>query len=284
MPFNMSEWRAKNADRLREQGKAHWAANRIAILAQVKLRRLQDPAWAELCRQRNRIYQEPKKAANAQATADRKYFARIVLLMRDRMRLGANRSGAMPPRLSCQSGVYLIVGPNGRRYVGSALNISKRCCDHWKSLTEGHHHSVLLQRAWNKHGGARFLFSVLMLVEDKTQLVPTEQYWIDYFGSADAKRGYNVAPKAGSQLGVIHSAEARERTAAGLRGRKLSDERKAKNGEWWRGLCDVDRAAIKDKRSKSLKLAHAARSPERKAAINKKIAAAHIAFHESRRV
>lgn len=81
-------------------------------------------------------------------------------------------------------------------------------------------------------------------------LIQREQYWIDFY---DAKAsGYNIAPKAGSQLGFRHSeeskrkmsvaqagkkrsAEAIEKTAAALRGRPKSKEHAAKVGAAQKG-------------------------------------------------
>ena len=49
------------------------------------------------------------------------------------------------------SGVYQILNvTTNKRYIGSSKNIVKRLKDHIKSLHSGKHHSILLQRAWNK--------------------------------------------------------------------------------------------------------------------------------------
>lgn len=41
---------------------------------------------------------------------------------------------------------------NGKSYVGSSANINKRKQEHLKGLTSNNHHSIKLQRAWNKYG------------------------------------------------------------------------------------------------------------------------------------
>lgn len=49
------------------------------------------------------------------------------------------------------SGIYQIINlVNGKCYVGSAVNIKKRCYYHLRSCRLNKHHSKKLQRAWNK--------------------------------------------------------------------------------------------------------------------------------------
>lgn len=100
------------------------------------------------------------------------------------------------------SGIYKILNKgNGKAYVGSAVNLRNRCKQHCRHLASGAHHSIKLQRAWDKYGEYSFTFIVLELVPDKTVLIKREQFWIDRlmaFGDA----GYNCAPSAGSNLGI----------------------------------------------------------------------------------
>jgi group I intron endonuclease len=104
------------------------------------------------------------------------------------------------------SGVYQIRNMvNGRLYVGSAVRIWSRWTIHRRQLNRGTHHSVVLQRAWNKYGEDSFDFSVLEFC-DSDRLIEVEQSFIDGL-SPD----YNIAPRAGSQLGYKHSEEARRR-------------------------------------------------------------------------
>jgi group I intron endonuclease len=110
-------------------------------------------------------------------------------------------------------GIYQIVNlANGKRYVGSAVNLRNRRKEHLSKLRRGIHHSAKLQNAWNKYGEASFQFEVLAIVADKSDLLAFEQRFID---NADCVvNGYNVAPKAGSTLGHKLSEETRRKMRA----------------------------------------------------------------------
>lgn len=58
--------------------------------------------------------------------------------------------------------VYQILNiVNNKCYVGSSTNYSKRKSRHIAGLKSGRHHSIKLQRAWDKYGGDNFRFIVL---------------------------------------------------------------------------------------------------------------------------
>lgn len=99
------------------------------------------------------------------------------------------------------SGVYMIKNIiNGKVYIGSASNLIIRLSHHLHDLKNNKHHSLHLQRAWNKNDNY-FIFGVLEFIEDKTLLVSTEQKYIDLYKSYDDSLGYNICPIAGSSLG-----------------------------------------------------------------------------------
>lgn len=161
-------------------------------------------------------------------------------------------------------GIYAITNTkNGKRYIGSAVNIEKRWNEHRNALRRGHHHSGHLQAAWNKYGERVFVFGVVTAC-DSDQLVTQEQFWIDAFQTADGKHGYNIAPKAGSSLGIKRTAETRAKVSAALRNRVDSDETKAKKSASRRGL--KHSAETRAKMSLSSRRANA--RPEVKAKIS----------------
>ena len=128
------------------------------------------------------------------------------------------------------SGIYQIYNlVNGKIYVGSAASLYARHKGHLSQLRKKRHHSVLLQRACNKHGEGNFVFELLELVGNKNNLIAREQYWIDLL-----KPEYNICPKAGNSLGrkcspeQIYNMSLRMRGTKNCLGRKLSDETKAK--------------------------------------------------------
>jgi group I intron endonuclease len=102
--------------------------------------------------------------------------------------------------------VYLIVNLiNGHAYVGSTARYGRRVAVHKANLKAGKHSSSYLQRAYNKHGSEAFAFVVLERV-DTADLTAREAFWMERL-----KPEYNLAPVAGSCLGVKHTAEARRR-------------------------------------------------------------------------
>jgi group I intron endonuclease len=145
-------------------------------------------------------------------------------------------------------GVYCIRNTsNGRLYVGSSSDVGRRLYVHRRLLNAGDHHSVALQRAWDKYGAAAFEFSILCEVAAGTDLLKVEQEHIDKHGAAGAG-GYNMCPAAGSREGskqpegfaglmaAIHrgkpkSAETRARMSAAAKGRVKSHEHCAKLAE-----------------------------------------------------
>lgn len=100
-----------------------------------------------------------------------------------------------------KSGIYTITSPSGRCYVGSAVNFAQRWKAHRHLLRQGKHHSIALQRAFDKYGEAHLLFAKL-LVCAKADLLFYEQRCIDAFGPRNL---YNRSPVAGSRLGLKQS-------------------------------------------------------------------------------
>lgn len=129
--------------------------------------------------------------------------------------------------LSC-SGIYEIKNlHNGKIYIGSAVNLRSRFNLHKTNLKAGKHHSIKLQRAWDKYGEGGFIFTVLAEINDKTLLIQEEQKWLDLkqpFGVF----GYNTAKTAGSILGTKRSQETVDKLRIASSGRKHSDATKLK--------------------------------------------------------
>jgi group I intron endonuclease len=59
------------------------------------------------------------------------------------------------------SGIYAIISPSGKQYIGSSNHIDRRWRAHRSLLRRGTHHSPALQRAWDKYGEAAITFSVV---------------------------------------------------------------------------------------------------------------------------
>lgn len=135
------------------------------------------------------------------------------------------------------SGIYSITNTvNGKRYVGSAVNLRCRWNQHRSDLSLRRHKSPKLQAAWNKYGSVSFEFAVIELVENKALLITREQAWIDALGVVAS--GYNTRPVANSQLGLKHTDATRAKMTAIRRlrpGKPCSEETKKKIGDAQRG-------------------------------------------------
>lgn len=130
----------------------------------------------------------------------------------------------MADAILAQSGIYAITNTvNGKRYIGSAVDVARRWRAHKYRLNRGDHHSIKLQNSWSKHGQEAFLFEVVEVVGDMDTLIAREQDWINESDSAGS-RGYNICATAGSRLGVPHSDQARAKIARTWKGKKHSAE------------------------------------------------------------
>ena len=114
---------------------------------------------------------------------------------------------------TCNSGIYQIKNTiNGKVYIGSTFNYIKRIREHKWLLSKNIHHSVKLQRAWNKHGKEAFEFSIIEYVVNQEDLVIREQHWIDILNSFSI--GYNTRPVAENNKGFLHTEETRAKMSA----------------------------------------------------------------------
>lgn len=88
------------------------------------------------------------------------------------------------------SGIYSIeCTVNKKHYVGSSNNIIKRLSRHKSDLEKLKHHSIKLQRAYNKYGKENFIFHLVETCKE-SELLERENYWIKYLNSVN--NGYNI--------------------------------------------------------------------------------------------
>ena len=162
-----------------------------------------------------------------------------------------------------KSGIYCIHNRvTDKVYVGSASQLRMRCRTHVFHLKRGHHHSIKLQRSWNKHGEEAFIFVVLEHCPVE-KLVEREQYFIDSMNAC--KNGYNIQPKAMSTQGLIKSPETIEKTRQGLiklyRDFPELKERMSVRSTAWMAV-----PGNKEKLGAAIKDAYARRTPEQREA------------------
>lgn len=111
------------------------------------------------------------------------------------------------------AGIYYIQNNvNGKRYIGSSVDVYRRIKCHLNNLRKGVHVNVHLSRAWSNVGETSFETGICEIVSDITKLIEREQCWID------AEGYYNLAPTAGSTLGFKQDEEFKARQSARLMG------------------------------------------------------------------
>lgn len=89
------------------------------------------------------------------------------------------------------SGIYIIKNIiNDNFYLGSSNNFNKRKSEHIRKLRKNKHHSIYLQRAWNKYTESNFIFEIFFYCE-LTSARFFEQYFLDLLNPV-----YNMAKNA----------------------------------------------------------------------------------------
>lgn len=122
------------------------------------------------------------------------------------------------------TGIYQIVNlVNGKRYIGSSVDIKNRLNEHNRRLNKNCHHCDYLQRSYNRHGKDNFKFEILLYCS-REDLLFYEQRTIDAYNFEDEL--YNLAPKAGNTVGVRRRPESIAKQKKAMKGRKFSEEHK----------------------------------------------------------
>lgn len=114
---------------------------------------------------------------------------------------------------------------NGKRYIGSTQEETKRRGAHFNGLRRGVHANRHLQNAWYKYGAGAFAFTVLERVQASADLLVAEQRHIDAYPRTGL---FNQRHKAESNHGISHTAATRRKIAATLAGRVFTPEHREK--------------------------------------------------------
>lgn len=101
-----------------------------------------------------------------------------------------------------QSGIYAIIGPNGKYYIGQSVSLRMRWYHHRYRLRKQTHTCRHLQAAYNKYGEANFKFEILEKCSVEL-LTVREQYHMDL----RIGKLYNTAPAASTNAGIKRSQE-----------------------------------------------------------------------------
>ena len=83
---------------------------------------------------------------------------------------------------------------NNKIYIGSTNNLERRWENHIYQLKNNIHHSIKLQKAWNKYGEDNFEFSIIeeFNSDNEDDKYIKEQYYLDLYESYTDK-GYNMS-------------------------------------------------------------------------------------------
>jgi group I intron endonuclease len=139
-------------------------------------------------------------------------------------------------------GIYEIVAPSGRKYIGQSSNIRKRWNEHRRDLNAGRHHCAGLQNAWDKYGASAFLFCKIAFVPvSDLNMREQEQFdshsWTMLYNSATCAeapaRGRICSPEQRRKMSLSHmgqkcpkSPEQRAKLSVALMGRPLDARRR----------------------------------------------------------
>ena len=136
-----------------------------------------------------------------------------------------------------ETGIYHIKNSvTGKYYIGSSIELSKRMGRHLWGLRKGIHHSLKLQRSFDKHGEVAFEFKILLVCEAKD----VEMFETRAIHAYDSyQNGYNVAPEAkgGFMRGRKWPEGTKEARVEAMKGRTMSENNRAdqsvrKKAEW----------------------------------------------------
>jgi len=151
-------------------------------------------------------------------------------------------------------GVYKITNLiNNKCYIGSSINVKGRICAHKNDLKTNKHHSIKLQRAYDKYGIENFKYEIIEECEIENIII-REQYYIDFLDCC--KNGYNVLPNAGNNLGMRHSDKTKEilrQKSMGNKshfGIKQSDDTKKRISEKLKGIPLSEQTKLKMSKSR----------------------------------
>lgn len=92
------------------------------------------------------------------------------------------------------SGVYMIRNlMTNQKYIGSAINVRKRCRSHKRELIKNIHGNSELQDNWDKYSPKDFKFELIQNCPEE-KLREREQYYINFYKTSNIELGFNIYP------------------------------------------------------------------------------------------
>lgn len=106
-------------------------------------------------------------------------------------------------------GIYQIVNrQNNKIYIGGTLDLRERLANHISELRNNRHHSIYLQRAFNKYGIDSFYFEILELCEPDWNIIEKlEQGYFEKYRETFVKNTYNILNISNRGFSKNHSEE-----------------------------------------------------------------------------
>lgn len=121
--------------------------------------------------------------------------------------------------MSC--GIYKITNPSGKMYIGRSVNVEKRWRDYLKLRCK---EQALIYNSLTKYGVENHTFEIIELC-DEDALNDREIYYITLFDTLNKNIGLNL--REGGGHGKF-SEESKKKMGSWQRGRKFTEEHKAK--------------------------------------------------------
>lgn len=108
-------------------------------------------------------------------------------------------------------GIYSITNvKNGKKYIGSTQSSFKtRVIQHLSKLNTGKHHCPHLQAAWGLYGSYSFVFSIEEVLDDMSQLLNREKFYLEKYDCCNS--GYNANPNP--NLSPMFNQNSREKSS-----------------------------------------------------------------------
>lgn len=128
-------------------------------------------------------------------------------------------------RVAC---VYTITNTvNGKIYVGYTVDFYMRRYQHFSELRRGKHGNERLQNSVNKYGLESFIMEILW--ECEINELPTQEHlWCTLLNVHNSTFGYNIQPTSPNGAPRLMSPESKKKSSDSQKGRKLTEEHKAK--------------------------------------------------------
>jgi len=142
-----------------------------------------------------------------------------------------------PKEIDKVMGIYKITNIiNGKFYLGSSNDCHQRWIEHLSDLRRNKHHSIHLQRAWNKYGEKNFIHEIIEVVNNVEDILNREQYWLDKLQPFHRDNGYNICSVAGKTIGFKHSDKTKKLLSDKGKGLKRTEETKKRISEGHKGI------------------------------------------------